>query len=72
MGNMSVRKVVLGRLLTLLREGKNEQAIVAAARTVAEMVGALGTKAQPLSDDEQRRAMDMSPEEIRRELARLQ
>jgi hypothetical protein len=57
--------------MRLLAESENDQAIVAAARTLGEMVGALGAKATPLDDAEQRRAVDMSPDEIRRELARM-
>jgi hypothetical protein len=57
--------------MRLLAESENDQAVVAAARTLGEMVGALGAKATPMEDSEQRRAMDMSPDEMRRELARM-
>jgi hypothetical protein len=57
--------------LRLLAESENDQAIVAAARTLGEMVGALGAKATVLDDAEQRRASEMSPAEMRRELQRL-
>jgi hypothetical protein len=67
----SVRLIIAARLLALLRDGENEQAIVAAARTLGEMVGALGAKATPMEDVEQRRATSMSPAEMRRELDRL-
>ena len=65
-------EAVTARLLLLLSEGKNEQAIVAAARTIYEATGVLGAKGNPLSDSEQQRAIDMSPEEMHRELSRLQ
>jgi hypothetical protein len=71
MDNSSGRLVLLRRMVTLAMEGENEQACVAAARTAAEMIGALGAKATPMSDSEQRRASDMSPEEMRRELERV-
>ena len=70
MDNASVRLVLLRRMVELAMTGENEQACVAAARTAAEMVGALGAKASPMSYDEQRRAIDMTPDEMRRELSR--
>jgi len=57
--------------LRLAAESENDQAVVAAVRTAAEMVGALGAKATPMEEGEQRRASAMSPAEMQRELDRL-
>jgi hypothetical protein len=70
METRSLRQVVTARLLRLLSEGENEQAIVAASRALLEAAGVLGAKGTALDEGEQRRAVDMSPDEIRRELAR--
>ena len=71
MAQQGIRSTIAARLMRLLAESENDQAVVAAARTLGEMVGALGAKATPMEDSEQRRALDMSPDEMRRELARM-
>lgn len=59
-----VRRVVAARLLLLLREGENEQAIVAAARALDDIAGKMGVA-------DQSSALGMTVEEMKRELRTL-
>ena len=67
----SVRRLLLRRMVDLALTGENEQACVAAARTAGEMIGILGARGKAMEEGEERRAMDMTPEEMRRELSRV-
>jgi hypothetical protein len=68
MASRSLSYVAVARLLALMSDGKNEQAIVAAARTILEATGVLGTKSRPMDTSDQRRASDMTADEMRAEI----
>ena len=71
MSSSRIRRVVAARLLRLCNESENDQAIVAACRTLLEATGALGKGAKSLEEGEQASAVEMSPAAMRRELERL-
>jgi hypothetical protein len=66
-----VRSVVAARLLGVLQTSENDQAVVAAGRTLLEIMGNLGAGSKRLTDEEEASASAMTPEAMRKELEAL-
>lgn len=66
-----LRSVAMARLVALLRDSPNEQAVVAACRTILEATGNLGRAGRVIEDHEETSALEMTPAAMRREIERL-
>lgn len=66
-----LRRVATARLLHLMAESENANAVVAACRTILEATGNLGKGARVLDDVEETSALEMTPAAMRREIERL-